>query len=84
MKWVTLTRRTDGKKLRWLRRQLDRAGIRNGLSGWTFHGPILRVPEKDLERAWEFLPPMIDEAADDHMAFEITEATPMMIMAALL
>ena len=83
MKWVTFTRRTDGPKLRWLRCQLNRAGIRNRLNGWTFHAPILQVPEEDLERAWEFLPPMIDEAADDHMAFEITEATPLMIMAGL-
>ena len=83
MKWVTFTRRTDGLKQRWLRRQLDRAGIQHRLNGWSFHGPILQVPEKDLERAWEFLPPMIDEAADDHMAFEITAATPLMIMAGL-
>jgi hypothetical protein len=53
--WVTLCRRTNDPKLRWIEDSLSRMGIPHRRRGESFHAPILEVPEYGLERADAFL-----------------------------
>jgi len=66
--WVALTRRTEEPKLTYLRRQLDKAGIENRITGESFHAPILSVPEQCINSAWDVLDP-IDKFEDDDPRF---------------
>lgn len=65
--WVMFTKRTDDPKLAWLAGQLDEAGIPHRRNGWSFHAPILEVPEDRLEDAWAILTPVDDVDDDDPM-----------------
>jgi hypothetical protein len=61
---IVFTRRTNDPKLRWLQDRLDEKGIPNWRDGKSFHAPILKVRECDLDAAWEILSP-IDDVPDD-------------------
>ena len=67
------TKRTDEPKLSWLVAELNRRGIRNRINGKSWHAPILEVPSRQLEAAWECLPLPIDEIPDDHRIWNDTE-----------
>lgn len=69
MTWETFTRRTDGFKLGWLRRQLDSRDIPYRFNGRSWHAPILQVPADRWEEAWKILTPEIDEMPDNHAMF---------------
>jgi len=66
--WVRFTKRTNDPKLRWLERQLTVAGIRHRRNGYSFHAPILEVPEHQEDAAWAILRP-VDEVDDDDERF---------------
>ena len=66
--WVLFTKRTDDPKLAWLQRQLKAAGIPNRRNGWSFHAPILEVPEEYEDAAWAILTP-VDDIDDDDPRF---------------
>jgi len=85
MKWVLFTKRTDDPKLAYIERRLDALGIPHRRNGYSFHGPVLEVPEADEERAWEVLSERVDvsrggraytrqldDIADDHPIFRTT------------
>lgn len=72
MGFVLFTRRTDGRKLAWLRDQLTKAGIQHRGQGQSFHAPILEVEEGQLETAWAILTP-VDDVPDDDIRFALYE-----------
>jgi len=75
--WVALCRRTEDPKLMYIENWLDELGIQHRRNGFSFHGPILEVPESDHERAYDeiLLAPdedfgIFDERPDDDSMFE--------------
>lgn len=68
MKWEVLTRRTEEPKLTWLEKRLNENEIPCLRSGYSFHAPILKVPEQYLAAAWEILGP-VDHIPDDDPQF---------------
>jgi hypothetical protein len=58
--WVLFTKRTEDPKLAWLERRLAEAGIPSRRDGYSFHAPILKVPEQCLDKAWAILEPVDD------------------------
>ena len=71
----TFTRRTDGAKLAWLKRQLTAAGIAWRQERESFHAPILEVDAARFDDAWAILTP-VDEVPDDSPQFAGEEAQP--------
>lgn len=63
--FVLFTKRTEDPKLAWLERQLDAAGIPHKRDGYSWHAPILKVHEDQLDAAWEILTPVDDIPDDD-------------------
>lgn len=59
------TRWTEDPKLAWLECQLLKAGIPSQCSGYSFHAPVLEVPEEHLDAAWAILNPVDDVEDDD-------------------
>lgn len=70
MNWVTFTRRTNYPKLGYLMKMLEEKGIPHKLDGFSFHAPILKVPEDQLDAAWHILWDMGDEVPDDAPQFQ--------------
>jgi hypothetical protein len=70
MKWVTFTRRTNYPKLGYLMSKLKEKDIPHRLDGFSFHAPILKVPEDQLEPAWKVLWAMGDDTPDDAPQFQ--------------
>lgn len=64
-KWITFTRRTEDPKLVWLEAQLLKAGIPSRRAGYTYHAPILEVPEEFEDAAEQILAPVDDIDDDD-------------------
>lgn len=58
--WVRFTKRTEDPKLAYIERWLDDLGIQHRRNGYSFHAPILEVPEPDLDRAWKLLSEQVD------------------------
>ena len=69
LRWVRFTERTNDPKLGWLEAQLLLADILCRRGGYSYHAPILEVPEDKLDAAWEILCP-VDDVADDDSRFE--------------
>lgn len=69
IKWVLFTKRTEDPKLAWLERRLDEAGIPHKRDGYSWHAPIMRVPEEFEDAAWEILTP-VDDIEDDDPQFQ--------------
>lgn len=69
MSWVLFTKRTDDPKLSWLERRLDEALIPHRRNGYSWHAPILEVPDDCLDHAWAILTP-VDDIPDDDPMFE--------------
>ena len=70
MMFVMFTKRTEDPKLKWIEHQLTEAGIPHKRDGWSFHGPILSVPEDRLADADAILAPVDDIPDDDPMWVE--------------
>jgi hypothetical protein len=68
MKWTRLCKRTEDPKLAYVEKALAEAGIPSRRNGYSFHAPILEVPEADYEAAWKILDP-IDDVPDDDVMF---------------
>lgn len=64
-RWTDFTKRTNDPKLAWLECQLLKAGIPSRRSGFSFHAPLLEVPEEHLDAAWAILNPVDDVEDDD-------------------
>jgi hypothetical protein len=60
LKWVRFTKRTDDPKLAYLERRLDGMGVPHRRNGFSFHAPIMEVPEAFLERADAMLQERVD------------------------
>jgi hypothetical protein len=60
--WTRFTKRTDDPKLAWLELTLTQRGIPSRRKGYSFHGPILEIPARHLDEAWEFLSQPFDES----------------------
>ena len=76
--WVTLCRRTEDPKLRFIERMLTARGIPNQRAGHSFHAPILQVPVEHESAAWDMLGEKLpgrgrrntlDDMPDDHPMF---------------
>jgi len=67
-KWETFARRTDGKKLGWLKRELNKRGVMWRQNGDSFHAPIIEVAKEHLPMAWAVLTP-VDDIDDDDPRF---------------
>ena len=76
MRWIGFTKRTDDPKLAWLECQLLLRGIPSRRRGFSFHAPILEIPEEFEERAWEILSPIDDVEDDDPMFAEMEDCPP--------
>lgn len=67
-KWVRFTKRTNDPKLTWLEHRLAEAGIPSKRDGYSWHAPILAVPESKFDAAWAILTP-VDDIEDDDPLF---------------
>ena len=67
---VLFTKRTNDPKLAWLERRLTSRGIESKRDGYSFHAPILKVKEEDLDEAWRILEVYDDVPDDDQMFYE--------------
>src|SRR5262245_14740588 len=70
-KWVTFCKRTGDPKLAWIERELDKLRILHRRHKYSFHAPILEVPENRLQEADAILQRRvgrytIDDIRDDH------------------
>lgn len=75
--WTALCRRTEDPKLRFIEAWLDNLGIAHRRNGYSFHAPILEVPEDMHDFAYEqiLMAPdekfgIFDEVPDDDPLFE--------------
>lgn len=76
IEYITLTRRTDDPKLKWIEGELKKAGIRNKRVGHSFHGPIMQVEKSKLNQAMAILDPVDDIPDDDPRFKEAPESKP--------
>lgn len=83
MKYVTLCKRTNYPKLAYIQDLLNGSGIPHRCNGWSFHAPILEVPEQFESAAMDILSAparktydlpvrfgvSLDDVPDDHPCF---------------
>lgn len=81
--WARLTRRTNNKKLTWLKSKLQEEKIPHRINGESFYGPILEVRYGDLQRASDILEP-VDDIPDDDPQFNCDEITSRIILENIL
>lgn len=73
--WIDFTRRTGDPKLTWLQLQLEQMGIPSLREGYSYHAPIMKVPDSKLDEAWNLLHQPVeedkdlDDIPDDHPMF---------------
>jgi len=82
-KWTQFTKRTEDPKLAWLECQLLLRGIPSRRPGYSFHAPILEVPEEYESAADDLLRERypgsrksVDDIEDDHPAFAAMDGCP--------
>jgi hypothetical protein len=66
--WKMFTKRTEDPKLAWLESKLGTSGIAHRRNGFSFHAPIMEVPEERLQDAHRILAP-VDDIPDDDPVF---------------
>ena len=79
--WVIFCKRTEDPKLAWIERELEKRGIPCRRNGYSFHAPILEVPEEFEQKADALLQEKaparlrrwwktVDDIPDDHQMFQ--------------
>lgn len=53
--WETFCKRTEDPKLRYIEAMLTERGIPHRRNGYSFHGPILQIPQEFDTEAWSML-----------------------------
>ncbi len=76
MKWVMFTKRTDDPKLAWIERTLTNRGIPSRRNGFSWHAPILEVPEQHIEAANALLTEPVDGASNNQTIDDVPDDDP--------
>jgi len=75
-RWVQFTKRTEDPKLAWLECKLALRGIPSKRAGFSFHAPILEVPEEYEKAAQKILSYHIDNMPDNAKMFREMRGCP--------